>query len=85
VVPCPRYLFAAGGISYAKDMDPETLRAAAKLARMRAERGGGSAAREDGMARLGAARALNQLAADLDVTADEFDRPAKKRSRHNPS
>lgn len=66
-------------------MDPETLRAAAKLARMRAERGGGSAAREDGMARLGASRALHQLAADLDVTADEFDRPTKKRSRPAPS
>jgi hypothetical protein len=54
-------------------LDPETLRAAAKLARLRAE----SAQRHprvegderDGMERLGAYRALDQLAKDLEVTA----------------
>lgn len=62
-------------------MDPETIRTVAKLARSRADHAGGSAAREDGMARLGASRALRQLAVDLEVTADEFDRTRKKRSR----
>jgi hypothetical protein len=61
-------------------MDPETLRAAAKLARQRAEHGGGSAAHGDGMARLGASRALHQLAVDLEVTATEFERPKRKRA-----
>ena len=54
-------------------LDPETLRAAAKLARLRAD----SAQRDpriegderDGMERLGAYRALYQLAVDLEVTA----------------
>jgi hypothetical protein len=54
-------------------MDPETLRAAATLARLRAE----SAQRHprvegderDGLERLGAYRALTQLANDLEVTA----------------
>lgn len=62
-------------------MDAETIRAVAKIARSRAERGGGSAARGDGMSRLGASRALHQLATDLEVTAAEFDRPTRKRIR----
>ncbi|MEC3947590.1 hypothetical protein [Sphingobium sp. HWE2-09] len=54
-------------------MDPETMRTIAQLARSRAERGS-SAARGDGLERLGAARALRQLAVDLDATAQEFER-----------
>lgn len=61
-------------------MDAETIRTVAKLARKRAERGT-SAAHGDGMARLGASRALLQLAADLEVTADHIDRPRRAR-RH---
>lgn len=49
------------------------MRTVARLARSRAERGT-SAAHGDGLERLGAARALRQLAADLDATAEEFDR-----------
>lgn len=61
-------------------MDAETIRAVAKIARSRAERGGGSAAQGDGMSRLGASRALHQLATDLEVTANEFDRTPTKRT-----
>lgn len=49
-------------------MDPETLRAAARLARLRA-RPPASVDHRDGMERLGAQRALEQLAKDLEVTA----------------
>lgn len=59
-------------------MDAETIRTVAKLARARAERGS-SAARGDGMARLGASRALLQLAVDLEVSADHIDRPRRPR------
>lgn len=61
-------------------MDAETIRAVAKIARSRAERGGGSAAQGDGMSRLGASRALRQLATDLEITAAEFDRTTAKRN-----
>jgi hypothetical protein len=62
-------------------MDSTTLRTVADLARKRAARGG-SDTKYDGLMRLGAARALNQLAADLDATATEFERrPASRRSR----
>ena len=60
-------------------MDPDTLRAAAEIARQRAATAKSSVLRErlqdkrDGLERLGAARALDQLARDLDVTADEFE------------
>lgn len=54
-------------------LDPETLRAAATLARLRAERAQRHPRSEgderDGMERLGAYRALHQLAVDLEVTA----------------
>ncbi|WP_245646381.1 hypothetical protein [Sphingobium abikonense] len=49
------------------------MRTIAQLARSRAELGS-SAAHRDGLERLGAARALRQLAADLDATAEEFER-----------
>jgi hypothetical protein len=62
-------------------MDSTTLRTVAELARKRAARGC-SGAQSDGMMRLGAARALNQLAADLEASALEFERrPASRRSR----
>lgn len=61
-------------------MDPTTLRAAAEMARQRAAIARSSVARKrlqdrrDGLERLGAARALDQLARDLDATAEEFER-----------
>jgi hypothetical protein len=59
-------------------VDSETLRAAAKLARMRAASAGKDQTalgdRRDGLERLGASRALTQLAEDLEVTAAEVDR-----------
>jgi len=62
-------------------MDSTTLRTVADLARKRAARGC-SGANSDGLMRLGAARALTQLAADLEATAGECERrPAKRRSR----
>ncbi len=54
-------------------MDSETMRTVARLARSRAERGS-AAAHGDGLERLGAARALRQLAADLEASADAADR-----------
>lgn len=60
-------------------MDSTTLRTVADLARKRAERGC-SGADSDGLMRLGARRALNQLAADLEASAAEFERrPASRR------
>jgi len=53
-------------------LDATTLRRAAALARQRAERA--SWRHEDGMARLGAQRALDLLVRDLDATADHEDR-----------
>ncbi|KTE04100.1 hypothetical protein ATE68_00050 [Sphingopyxis sp. H038] len=62
-------------------MDSETMRTVARLARSRAERGS-AAAHGDGLERLGAARALRQLAADLEASADAADRrPRPFRSR----
>lgn len=62
-------------------MDPTTLRTVADLARKRTERGC-SGIQSDGLSWLGAAHALNQLAADLDATAAEFDRrPSPRRPR----
>ncbi|MBB4097465.1 hypothetical protein [Sphingomonas kyeonggiensis] len=63
-------------------MDTETLRVVAGLARKRAARNG--ADHGDGMARLGAQRALTQLAIDLEVTAAEFDRQ-DRRVRKRPA
>jgi hypothetical protein len=58
-----------------------TLRTVVDLARKRAARGC-SGAQSDGLMRLGATRALNQLAADLEATAAECERgPASRRSR----
>jgi hypothetical protein len=58
-------------------MDAATIRAVAELVRKRAARNGAN--HGDGMARLGARRALTQLADDLDVTAREFERPRRGR------
>jgi hypothetical protein len=55
-------------------MDAATIRAVAELVRKRARNG---ADHGDGMARLGARRALTQLADDLDVTARQFERPRR--------
>lgn len=58
-----------------------TLHIVAGLARKRAERGS-SSAQGDGLIRLGATRALTQLAADLEASAQEFARrPTKPRPR----
>ncbi|WP_038575777.1 hypothetical protein [Novosphingobium pentaromativorans] len=64
-------------------MDSETLRTVADLARKRVARGC-SGAHSDGMMRLGAARALTQLAVDLEVSAAELERRSgsgRKRSQ----
>ena len=62
-------------------MDSTTLRTVADLARKRAARGC-SGTQGDGLMRLGAARALTQLAADLEASAAEIERrPASRRSR----
>jgi len=58
-------------------MDEETVRTIARLARSRAERES-SAARGDGLERLGATRALRQLAVDLEVSANELARTAPR-------
>lgn len=58
-------------------MDAPTIRAVAELVRKRAARNG--ADHGDGMARLGAQRALTQLAVDLEVTAAEFERQERRR------
>jgi len=66
---------------YAAVMDSTTLRTVADLARKRAARGS-TGNQGDGLMRLGAERALNQLAADLDASAAEFERrPASRRPR----
>src|SRR3546814_3978308 len=59
------------------------MRTVARLARSRADRGS-SATRGDGLERLGAARALRQLAVDLEVSADACEanpRPSRGRGR----
>jgi len=62
-------------------MDPMTLRTVADLARKRAARGC-SGTEGDGMMRLGAARALDQLAADLEASANAVEpRPSSRRPR----
>lgn len=71
---------ALAAIPVKAGMDATTIRAVAGLARKRAERGS-SAVYQDGMARLGARRALEQLATDLEISADELDRTAKKPRR----
>ena len=66
---------------YSSAMDSETLRTVADLARKRAARGC-SGTHGDGMMRLGAARALTQLAVDLEVSAAELERtPGSRRRR----
>ena len=57
-------------------MDPETLRAVAKLARSRAAMQDrfDLMAHKDGLERVGAKRALQQLAADLEASADHVGR-----------
>src|SRR3546814_11944299 len=68
---------------YAGRMDAETMRTVARLARSRADRGS-SATHGDGLERLGAARALRQLAVDLEVSADACEanpRPSRGRGR----
>jgi hypothetical protein len=66
---------------YSSAMDSETLRTVADLARKRAARGC-SGTHSDGMMRLGAARALTQLAVDLEVSAAELERaPGSRRRR----
>lgn len=61
-------------------MDAATIRTVADLARKRALRGS-SAAYQDGMARLGARKALEQFATDLEISATELERTAKKLRR----
>ncbi len=61
-------------------MDAETIRTVAKLARQRAKRSV-AVSTGDGMSRLGAQRALDQLARDLDATAADLDRPRRSRGR----
>src|SRR3546814_4649495 len=59
------------------------MRTVARLARSRADRGS-SATHGDGLERLGAARALRQLAVDLEVSADACEanpRPSRGRGR----
>lgn len=60
--------------------DPETLRIVARLARSRALLPR-AVDHRDGMARLGAQRALEQLAVDLEATADELDRAGDSEAR----
>lgn len=60
-------------------MDPDTLSAIAKLARGRAALRAGDQSR-DGLERLGAARALEQLARDLEVSAEHCG-PRRRRGR----
>ncbi len=65
-------------LCYLTPMDPETLRAAARIARGRAAMATRDPKiegdRRDGLERLGAHRALEQLADDLEVTAKEFEK-----------
>ncbi|MCP3732147.1 hypothetical protein M9978_17125 [Sphingomonas sp. MG17] len=65
-------------MAYKAGMDAPTVQAGAELVRRRAARNG--ADHGDGMARLGAERALTQLAIDLEISAAEFERrPARQR------
>ncbi len=58
-------------------MDVETLRACAKIAKLRADRARLDQSHlgdcRDGLERLGASRALDQLAADLEAAAVAFE------------
>lgn len=67
---------------YGGIMDAATIRVVADIARKRAQRAdsGGIA---DGMARLGAQRALEHLAIDLEISAAELERPRRKPRRSN--
>lgn len=58
--------------------DPATLRIVAKLARKRAEPPR-SVDHRDGLERLGAEKALLQLAKDLEVTADHIEGEATEK------
>lgn len=58
-------------------MDSETLRAAARLARAQSTPPR-SVDHRDGLERLGARRALEQLARDLEITADHEERQDRK-------
>ncbi|WP_267396958.1 MULTISPECIES: hypothetical protein [unclassified Sphingomonas] len=62
------------------DPDPETLRMAARLARMRAKPPR-TVDERDGLERLGAERALERLAADLEATAHHLEAFSKKRRK----
>lgn len=55
-------------------MDAETIRIVAQLARQRARRSV-AVSTGDGLSRLGAQRALDQLARDLEISADALGRP----------
>ena len=57
--------------------DAGTLRLVADLARSRAQRDAKDHGK-DGMYRLGAQRALEQLAKDLEASADEEDRETRR-------
>lgn len=59
-------------------MDSETIKAVARLTWLRAERST-EVSTGDGMSRLGARRALTQLARDLEATAAEIDRTSRTR------
>ncbi|AOR80844.1 hypothetical protein BES08_29020 (plasmid) [Novosphingobium resinovorum] len=61
-------------------MDADTIRTIAGLALQRSVRCE-SAASSDGLSRLGASRALVQFARDLNATANELEREARKRKR----
>ena len=58
------------------DPDPTTLKTVATLIRSRMDLLSRNK-RLDGLERLGAYRALNQLVKDLDATVDEFSRDEK--------
>ena len=63
----------------AEELDPHTLRVAAKLVRSRIANLSRNS-RLDGLERLGATRSLTQLAIDLDISADHVE-PPRRRSR----
>lgn len=63
----------------AEELDPHTLRVAASLARSRIANLPRNP-RLDGLERLGATRALTQLATDLEISAEHVG-PPRRRSR----
>jgi hypothetical protein len=62
------------------EIDPYTLRVVAGLIRSRMSRLDMDT-RMDGLQRLGAARALKQLAVDLEISADHVSKPVRARKR----